>query len=56
MFDFVVMIKNFWSSIIELFDKHPLIIAGYEVSFFSLIFAFLVIGFSISYFWKGAKT
>lgn len=56
MLDFVTMIKNFWVSIITLFDNYPLIIGGYKVSFFSLIFAFLVIGFAISYFWKGAKT
>lgn len=56
MFEFVTMIKNFWVSIINLFDKYPLSIAGYKVSLFSLIFAFLVIGFAISYFWKGAKT
>lgn len=56
MFDFFVMIKNFWVLIFDLFAAHPLEIAGYKVSYFSLIFAFLVIGFAISYFWKGAKT
>lgn len=56
MLDFFALIKNFISSIIGVFDKYPLSIGGYNVSFFSLIFAFLVIGFFISYFWKGAKT
>lgn len=56
MFQFFVMIKNLWMSIITLFDDRPLSIAGYSVSFFSLVFAFLVIGFAISYFWKGAKS
>lgn len=56
MFEFIVMIKNLWQSIIDLFDARPLSIAGYKVSYFSLVFAFLVIGFAISYFWKGAKT
>lgn len=56
MFEFFVLIKNFWLSVFALFDKYPLNIAGYKVSYLSLIFAFLVIGFAISYFWKGAKT
>lgn len=56
MFEFIKLFAGFIRSIIELFDKHPLSIAGYEVSYFSLIFAFFVIGFVISYFWKGAKT
>lgn len=56
MFDFVILVKNFWQSIIDLFADHPLEFAGYKVSYFSLIFAFLVIGFVVSYFWKGAKT
>lgn len=55
MFDFVVLIKNFWSALIALFDKYPFTIAGYEVSYFTLIFGFLVLAFTISYFWKGAK-
>ena len=56
MFDFIVLIRNFWKSIIALFDSYPIQIGGYSVSYFTLIFAFLVIGFAISYFWKGAKT
>lgn len=56
MYEFIVLIRDFWQSIIKLFDKYPLTIAGYKVSYFALIFAFLVIGFAISYFWKGAKT
>lgn len=56
MFDFIVMIKDFFVDIIQLFDSRPLNIAGYNVSLSALIFAFLVIGFAVSYFWKGAKT
>lgn len=56
MFDFFVMIKDLWRSIIDAFAARPLSIAGYNVSYFSLVFAFLVIGFAVSYFWKGAKT
>lgn len=55
MFDFFVMIKNFWQSIFALFNDHLIEIAGYKISYFSLVFAFLVIGFAVSYFWKGAK-
>lgn len=56
MFQFFVMIRNCWQDIIDLFAARPLSIAGYNVSFFSLVFAFLVIGFAVSYFWKGAKS
>lgn len=56
MFDFFVMLKNFWEAIISTFAARPLSIAGYRVSYFSLVFAFLVIGFAVSYFWKGAKS
>ena len=56
MFQFFVLFKNFWQDIIDLFAAHPLEIAGYSVSYFSLVFAFIVIGFAVSYFWKGAKS
>ena len=56
MFQFFVLMKNYWQDIIDLFAARPLEIAGYKVSYFSLVFAFLVIGFAVSYFWKGAKT
>lgn len=55
MFDFVVFIKNFWGSIIGLFEQYKFNIAGYQVSYFTLIFGFLVLAFVISYFWKGAR-
>ena len=56
MFDFFILLRDFWGSIIFEFNKRPINIGGYKVSYISLIFAFLVIGFAISYFWKGAKT
>ena len=56
MLDFISMLADFWKSIFFVFDSHPLNIGGIEVSLTALIFAFLVIGFAISYFWKGAKT
>ena len=55
MGDFISMIANFWKSIITLFDYHPLQIGDYQVSLFSILFAFLVISFVVSLFWKGAK-
>lgn len=59
MFRFFSMIADLWQGIIRVFDEHPLVFEinnfTYEVSLFALIFAFLVIGFVISYFWKGAK-
>lgn len=56
MFEFISLLRDFWKSIISVFDSYPINFAGYNVSLISLIFAFLVIGFAISYFWKGAKT
>jgi len=54
------MIADLWQAVIKVFDEHPLVFEGdtftYEVSLFALVFAFLVIGFVISYFWKGART
>lgn len=52
---FIGMIADFWKDIIALFDSHPLIIWDYEVSYTSLLFAILVVGFVISIYWKGAK-
>ena len=60
MFRFFRMIADLWQAVIKVFDEHPLVFEGdtftYEVSLFALVFAFLVIGFVISYFWKGART
>lgn len=56
MGQFFSMVADFWKSIIMLFDDRPLIIGDYQVSYFSIIFAFLVIGFVVSLFWKGAKS
>lgn len=56
MGQFFIMVADFWKSIIKLFDDRPLVIGDYQVSFFSIIFVFLVIGFVVSLFWKGAKS
>ena len=56
MLSFVQMIADFWQSIIYLFDCYPIQIGEYKVSIIWLIFAFLVVGFVVSYYWKGART
>lgn len=60
MLQFFRMIADLWQSIIGVFDQHPIIFkignSNYSVSWFAIIFAFLVIGFVVSYFWKGART
>lgn len=56
MGQFFLMIADFWKTIIKLFDDRPLLIGDYQVSYFAIIFAFLVISFVVSMFWKGAKS
>lgn len=56
MLGFVQLIADFWQSIIALFDKYPIEIGDYKISVIWLIFAFLVVGFVVSYYWKGART
>lgn len=56
MLSFVHMIADLWQGIINTFDKYPIQIGEYQVSVIWLIFAFLVVGFVVSYYWKGART
>lgn len=56
MKQFFEMIAELWGGIIAQFDQRPLQIGNYSVSVTALIFAFLVIGFVVSLFWKGART
>ena len=56
MGQFFTMIAILWKSIIKLFDDRPLLIGEYQVSYFAIIFAFLVISFVVTVFWKGAKS
>lgn len=56
MGEFFGMVADLWLSIIKIFDNRPLLIGDYEVSYFAIIFAFLVISFVVALFWKGAKT
>lgn len=55
MGQFFTMIANLWKSIIKLFDDRPLQIGDYQVSYFAIFFALIVISFVISIIWKGAK-
>lgn len=55
MLQFFSMVRDFWVSIISLFDRYPITIGNYQVSYFSLVFAFLVIFLVVSVFWKGAR-
>lgn len=56
MGDFFEMVVDLWKKIFGVFDAHPLDILGYKVSLTYAIFAFIVIGFVISVYWKGAKS
>lgn len=56
MLEFVNLISDFWSSVLGLFDRYPIKIGDYEISLIWLIFAFLVVGMVVSYYWKGART
>lgn len=56
MGQFFQMIADLWAGIIAQFDQRPLQIGNYSVSVTALIFAFIVIGFVVSLFWKGART
>lgn len=55
MINFFNMIADFWRAIIAQFDKRPIQIGSWSVSVTALIFAFIVIGFVVSLFWKGAR-
>ena len=56
MAQFFEMIADLWSGIIAQFDQRPLQIGNWSVSVVALIFAFLVIGFVVSLFWKGSRS
>ena len=55
MTDFFLMIFNFMRKFLELLDSHYVELFGYDVSLLSLIFVFIVFGFVINVFWRGAK-
>lgn len=56
MLDFFTLIRDFWVSIIAVFDSRPLQIGNYSVSLFAIIFSFIVIGLVVSVFWRGARS
>lgn len=53
---FFEMIADLWQSIFTVFNEHPIDILGYKVSLTYLTFAFIVVGFVISIYWRGAKS
>lgn len=55
MLDFFNLIKNFYVSIIDLFNQYTFTVGIYEVSYFGIIFGFFFLTFVVSVFWKGAK-
>lgn len=56
MLGFFELIKDFFVSIFALFDSYTFTVGNFEVSYFALVFALLVIGMVVSIFWRGAKT
>lgn len=56
MGDFFKMIADLWKSIFAVLDSHPVNIFGYDVSLTYIIMAFLIFGFVVSVYWKGAKS
>ena len=55
MIEAIYMISDFFLDIIAVFDAHPLQIGPYQVSWFGLIFAGLIVCMMAAVFWKGAK-
>lgn len=56
MLDFIRLLGSLWNKIISVFADHPVTVGNYNVSVLGLVFAFLVFGFVISIFWKGARS
>lgn len=55
MVDFFALLGAFWHAILgELADFHFSIL-GYDVDLLSVMVVFMIIGFVITIFWKGAK-
>jgi hypothetical protein len=56
MQDFFELFISFISDIFGLLNRFSIQSFGYSASLGSILIAFLVIGFVISVFWKGART
>jgi hypothetical protein len=52
---FFELFFGFIDSLILLLETTLLTIGSYSVSYMHLVYAFLVIGFVVTLFWKGAK-
>lgn len=55
MYQFILWFAGAFNQLLSLLDSISFNIAGYDVSYLSLIVAFLLISMVISIFWKGAK-
>lgn len=56
MSEFISLIQNFYSSILQLFGRTVLNIGVIQTSLGGIIFACVVVGFVVNLYWKGAKT
>lgn len=55
MGEFIALIQNFYSSILELFGRTVLTIGPVQTSLGGILFACIVVGFIVNLYWKGAK-
>ena len=56
IFNFFVMVKDFYVGIFAALDIAVLNVSGIQVTYGSILFVVLVVGMVISVFWRGAKT
>lgn len=56
MGDFIVMFFGFWERIFNVFRGTALEIGSFNVDLASIIISFIIVGFVIAVFWKGART
>lgn len=52
---FIILIKNFYISIINLFDSISFTVFGATVSYLDIIAGFLILGFAFSFLYRGVK-
>ncbi len=55
MFDFIVLISNFFSNIIDVLKTAVFNLGGVTVSLVDIIIGFVVLSIIITVFWKGAR-
>lgn len=54
--DIFSLVADFYSRIFNLLFSTTFFLAGLNVSYGAILVAFLVVGFGVSLFWKGART